>query len=69
MLTSFLLHRGSPESRDGDDQVNEALNRIEKRLDKLAGLDVLDNRDREERKKLQDDIQTAREMFSQKKTS
>lgn len=67
VLTSFLLHRGSPESRDGDDEVNKALDRIEKRLDKLVATDVLDNRDKEERKKLQEDIQTAREMFAVKK--
>lgn len=65
LLTSFLLHRGSPESRDGDDQVNEALNRIEKRLDQMMdSSSVLDRKDKEERNKLLDDIKTAREMFS-----
>lgn len=31
-LTSFLIHKGSSESRDGDDRMEEALERIEKRL-------------------------------------
>jgi hypothetical protein len=34
-LTSFLLFRNSPESRDGDDEVKEKLNRIERRLEEL----------------------------------
>jgi hypothetical protein len=35
VLTSFLIHRNSPESRDSDDEMQRALNRIEKRLKSL----------------------------------
>jgi SNF2 family DNA or RNA helicase len=35
VLTSFLIHRNSPESRDSDDQMQQSLNRIEKRLKAL----------------------------------
>ena len=35
VLTSFLIHRGSPESRDSDDEMQKSLNRIEKRLKAL----------------------------------
>ena len=31
-LTSFLIFKGSPESRDSDDEMQEALRRIEERL-------------------------------------
>lgn len=34
-LTSFLIHKGSSESRDSDDRMEEALHRIEKRLDAI----------------------------------
>ena len=34
-LTSFLIHKGSPESRDGDDQMRAALKRIEHKLVEL----------------------------------
>ena len=34
-LTSFLIHRGSSESRDSDDRMEEALKRIERRLDAM----------------------------------
>ena len=36
VLTSFLIFKGSPESRDGDDEMKEALARIERRLDELG---------------------------------
>jgi hypothetical protein len=35
VLTSFLIHRGSPESKDGDDRMQEQLDRIEKRLERI----------------------------------
>jgi len=35
VLSSFLIHKGSPESRDGDDEMQATLERIEKRLDEL----------------------------------
>ena len=35
VLTSFLIHRNSPESRDSDDEMQKTLNRIEKRLKSL----------------------------------
>ena len=37
VLTSFLIHRNSPESRDSDDEMQQSLNRIEKRLKALEG--------------------------------
>jgi NTP pyrophosphatase (non-canonical NTP hydrolase) len=37
VLTSFLIHRNSPESKDSDDEMQQALNRIEKRLKALEG--------------------------------
>jgi hypothetical protein len=36
-LTSFLMHRGSPESKDSDEQTKLALQRIERRLDSMDG--------------------------------
>jgi hypothetical protein len=35
VLSSFLIHRGSAESRDSDDEISAALDRIEKQLDGL----------------------------------
>ena len=35
-LTSVFLHRGSAESRDGDDETHARLKRIEKKLDELS---------------------------------
>jgi hypothetical protein len=35
-LTSFLIFRGSAESKDGDEEMKRALERIEHRLDELA---------------------------------
>jgi hypothetical protein len=37
VLTSFLIHRHSPESRDSDDEMQQSLDRIEKRLKALEG--------------------------------
>lgn len=36
VLTSFLIHKGSHESRDEDDKTEERLERIEKKLDSLS---------------------------------
>jgi hypothetical protein len=36
VLTTYLIHRGSHESKDSDEQVQRALERIERRLDELA---------------------------------
>jgi hypothetical protein len=36
VLTSFLIFRGSPESKDGDEEMKQALARLERRLDELA---------------------------------
>ena len=33
--TVYFVHKGSPESRDGDDEMKATLDRIEKRLDEL----------------------------------
>jgi hypothetical protein len=35
VLTSFLIHRNSHESRDSDDEMQRTLNRIEQRLKSL----------------------------------
>ncbi len=35
-LTSVLIFRGSPESKDGDDEMKETLARLERRLDELT---------------------------------
>ena len=37
VLTTFLIHRNSHESRDSDDQMQRSLDRIEKRLKALEG--------------------------------
>ena len=42
-LTSFLLFKGSPESKDGDDEMKATLARLERRLDELARADTLRN--------------------------
>jgi hypothetical protein len=39
VLTSFLVHRGSHESKDSDERMHRALDRIERRLDELATRD------------------------------
>jgi hypothetical protein len=36
VLTTYLIHRGSHESKDTDDRMQEQLNRIEQRLNQLA---------------------------------
>jgi hypothetical protein len=36
-LASFLVHKWSSESRDSDDRIEEALERIEERLDAMEG--------------------------------
>ena len=35
-LTSFLIFKGSPESKDGDDEMKATLARLERRLEELA---------------------------------
>ena len=35
VLTTFLVHRGSAESRDSDDRIEASLERIEQRLERL----------------------------------
>jgi hypothetical protein len=35
VLTSFLIHRGSHESKDQDEKVDQTLSRIEQRLERL----------------------------------
>jgi hypothetical protein len=35
VLSSFLIHKGSAESKDGDDEIKELLTKIEGRLSKL----------------------------------
>ena len=35
VLSAILIHRGSAESKDTDNRMEEALKRIEKRLDEL----------------------------------
>ena len=37
VLAAFLIHRGSAESRDSDDRIEEPIGRIERRLDEMAG--------------------------------
>jgi hypothetical protein len=37
VLTSFLIFKGSPESRDGQDEVMDSLRRIELRLEQIEG--------------------------------
>ena len=36
VLTSFLIHRGSHESKDSDEEMRRAIDRIERRLTELA---------------------------------
>jgi len=35
VATSYFIHKGSPESKDGDDEMRAMLQRIERRLDDL----------------------------------
>jgi hypothetical protein len=35
LLTGYLIHRGSAESKDSDEEMQETLNRIEQRLESL----------------------------------
>jgi hypothetical protein len=37
VLSALFIHHGSAESKDSDDRMEEALKRIEKRLDEMAG--------------------------------
>jgi hypothetical protein len=42
VLTSFLIFKGSPESKDGDDELKQTLARLEQRLEELAASGVVD---------------------------
>ncbi len=42
VLTSFLIFQGSPESKDGDDEMKQTLARLERRLEELAAREVID---------------------------
>jgi hypothetical protein len=35
-LTSFLIHRGSPESKDGDDRLERKVDEIKREVEKLS---------------------------------
>jgi hypothetical protein len=37
VLTSFLIHKGSHESKDGDEEMKAQLDRIERQLSELGG--------------------------------
>jgi hypothetical protein len=37
VLAAYLIHRGSPQSKDGDDEMRRKLDRIERKLDRLEG--------------------------------
>lgn len=39
VLSSFLIHKGSAESKDSDDEIKELLTRIERQLDELESSD------------------------------
>jgi hypothetical protein len=43
VLTSFLIFKGSPESRDGDDEMKQTLARLERRLEELAASGAIGN--------------------------
>jgi hypothetical protein len=36
VLSAVLIHKGSAESKDSDEQMQASLNRIERRLDELG---------------------------------
>jgi hypothetical protein len=36
VLTKYFIHKGSPESRDGQDEMQQAIERIEKQLKEMA---------------------------------
>jgi hypothetical protein len=36
VLTAYLIHRGSHESKDTDERVQKQLNRLERKLDRLT---------------------------------
>lgn len=36
VLTTYLVHKGSPESKDGDEDLRRAIARIEKKVDSLT---------------------------------
>ena len=61
VFTSFLIHKGSPESRDGDDAMAAAINRLEKRLEKLVPGE-LDELEREEFGRHREAIDKARKV-------
>jgi hypothetical protein len=40
VLSSFLIHKGSAESKDSDDEMKKLLESIEKKLDELEAEDT-----------------------------
>jgi hypothetical protein len=40
VATTYLIHKGSPESKDGDEEMKAMLERIEQRLDELEHVEV-----------------------------
>ena len=40
LLTTYLVHKGSPESKDGDEELRRTVDRIEKKLDRLSKEDA-----------------------------
>lgn len=36
VLSAYLIHKGSPQSKDGDDEMMKKINKIEAKLDKLS---------------------------------
>jgi outer membrane murein-binding lipoprotein Lpp len=47
VLTSFLIHRGSHESRDGDDELKAQVSRLEAKIDRLMSERESDHGDQE----------------------
>ena len=50
VMTSFLIHKGSAESRDGQDEMQASLARIERRLRELDGTDLKGSRSSAEKR-------------------
>jgi hypothetical protein len=64
VLTAFLYHRGSHESKDSDEQQAAALLRIERRLESLgARIDVLGSaKERQSFEQLQEEVETSQSL-------
>ena len=37
VMAAYLIHRGSPQSKDGDEETRRKLDRIERKLERLEG--------------------------------